>query len=124
MKEKELSLLWCHGGATKIASGTYKVVMYPSWLWWWFLNVKKLSSTYGEGHNVAFGFLRWGKLRIRNQAASTLLDYSKSRWPFRNIRDYVRQVEDGYYIGKFIYIFPIVGWKKLFWFTLRKMEDS
>jgi hypothetical protein len=140
MKDDELSLLW-HNGKTperEEFEGMYKVVMYPRWLWWWFVDVKKLGYKIWErdwaylggvkysfqGHNIAFGFLRWGRLKIKQPPLAILFDYSKSRWPFRNIRDYVRRVGHGYYIGKFYYILPIVGHRQLAWFTLRKITKE
>ena len=118
--------------------GQYRVVMLPRCLFFWFRNVKRLEMTDGGlrfptaplpgntatqigqfkmGHNVAYGRFRWGKFTIWCLDLALCLNYQHSSFPFRMIRDLVRELEEGVFLGRFMlkirgrYLF-------VFWFLL------
>lgn len=74
-----------------------------------------------DGFNVAFGFLAWGRFRVRFTSVHTLvLDYSLSRWPLSGIRDHI-DLDKGYdriSRGEFYYLFPLIGRRRLFRFSM------
>ncbi len=131
MKKADLQSKWFEGSPMLQAelAGTYKITMYPRWLWWWFKNVKVIAK--GTGINRAFGFIKWASFNISVVRESCLLlNYSTARWPWKGIRDYVRCIRGveaivmGWYIGKFYYIFPFIGAKQVLWFTMERQREE
>ena len=124
--------------------GQYRVVMLPRCLFFWFRNVKRLEMTdcdlrlttaplpgntatqsgqFKVGHNVAYGRFRWAKFTIWCLDLALCLNYQLSRFPFSMIRDLVRDLGDGVFLGRFMlkirgrYLF-------VFWFLLIEMETE
>jgi len=116
--------------------GTYRIRMYPRWIWWWFRDVKVFHEVYIDsrlysetrGMNVAFGVIAWGKrIVVRHYSTNfegALLDYSTCWWPWSIIRDYVKRIKRTNahkYIGKFCVKIPWIGELQLAWFTMEKI---
>lgn len=100
-----------------IGPGEYRVVMLPRWLFFWFRNVKEIQDG-GHckvGNNLAYGRFPWARFRAwmispeeaqlfkrGHKTAILCLDYSLSRFPFKMIRDHVREVKPGVFLGRFM----------------------
>jgi len=102
-------------------AGVYRVYMLPRWLFFWFRNVKLIEDkgeTARNGGNVAYGRINWGKfLAIQWRGLCFHYGYGGSRFPFSMIRDFVKRIAPGVYLGLFCLYF----WRFrvfLFWFLL------
>ncbi|KKN00873.1 hypothetical protein LCGC14_1133460 [marine sediment metagenome] len=103
--------------------GQYRVVMLPRCLFFWFRNVKRLewrkaeTGAFKMGHNLAYRRFRWGKFTIWCLDRALCLNYQHSRFPLSMIRDLVRDLGNGVFLGRFMlkirgrYLF-------VFWFLL------
>lgn len=118
----------------KITYRLYRVKMLPRWLFFWFRNVKWITTD-GRGVNVAYGRRSWGRFRIDGEGGGPVMTLASAygildslclnygvhdpaqKWPFRIIRDFVREIEEGVFLGRF----TITIWGRLlfvFWFLL------
>ena len=131
--------------------GKYKVVMLPRCLFFWFQNVKYLEMTslslemtslskefpmeplpgntalttggFTMGYNMAWGRYRWGRFSIWCRDRALSLNYGGSKFPVSMIRDMLREVEPGVFLGRFMlkvkerYLF-------VFWFKLIEIEKE
>ncbi len=101
--------------------GQYRVTILPRALFFWFLNVKRIAlrpdGQYKIGENLAYGLLRWGKFSVYCREEGLCLNYHISGFPFSRVRDVVREIGEGVFLGRFNllyrgrYIF-------VFWFML------
>lgn len=95
--------------------GVYRVWMLPRWLFFWFLNVKRIEakgSLARPGYNTAYRVIRWGEFQAAESVGSGLTFVYD-----RLIRDYVRRIAPGRYLGQF---YLVRGKRKIFvfWFLL------
>ena len=95
--------------------GRFKIKIYPRILWCLFVDYKIIDKL--KGINKAFGRFEWGPFTIEITLDGILLNYNGARWPFVLIRDYVRELSEGMYLGKFCLKIGKKE-KRLFWFTM------
>ena len=112
-------------GKEKDTVRVYRVVMLPRWLFFWFHNVKRIRDT-GKGDNLAWGWLSWSRfflMRWRYREGAMSINYRASKMPFSIIRDLVREIEEGVFLGRFM--IKIRRWLVfVFWFLLIEVEEE
>lgn len=117
---------WDRGESPDIEEmgGRYRVWMRPLWLFFWFLNTKRIESKGNlsrEGQNTAYGIIKWGNFYAATTISRGMTFFygagdSGKHW---KIRDYIVRTGPGKYLGKFC----LRRGKReifLFWFTLTK----
>lgn len=104
-------------------SGKYEVRML-GWMKWFPPNYKQIKGN--RGVNLLLGHTRWGHFIIRDRFRNDLLldyDVSGNSALTRRIRDYVKEMGPGRYVGKFCYV--LCGKPRfLALFTFKKEVDG
>lgn len=111
---------------TEEFNGIYKVRVLTGF--WLSTNYKVIHHR--EGSNLLFGCKEWGRFRVKYGTTqglelAVLFDYElKSNWgATRRIRDYVRRIDPGLYLGAFNYV-----WKREYrfvgYFLLMECEEG
>lgn len=108
--------------------GQYRVVMLPRFLFFWFRNIKRIEIAKGSeggfklGYNIAYGRYKWGEFTIWGIDHSLSLNYSGSVFPISLIRDFIREIEEGVFLGRFmVKIRGRFFW--VFWFLLIEIKE-
>jgi hypothetical protein len=85
-----------------------------------------------KGHNVLLG-RRWGHFHLEDalcrdaeEVKATLINYNRpeNSFPVRRIRDYIRSVAPGVYLGRFYYLLHGNYMRFLGYFSLEQIKEE